>query len=415
MRFGGAIFGGGGGTTPNGQPWVLVASDTAPQRVKDIADYICDNVADDVQIQSALDDVSGGGTVKLSQGVFTIAATLEIGGSHIVLSGDKGTLLQGPGDTVTPFIRTDDTTIRTNLLFENIIFDSTVAGSGLCIHMEDIIDSEIRNCRFTDFLTSLHFEDADGIRNLISACFFRGVGVGSCILMDGAAANDNTFVSCSFNGDSDQSSVILIAARMNRFYGCFFNGSSVGLNLDATSHNTLCSGCWFEGATTGILMASGVETPTFICCQILLNTTNITDNGADAPQFLGCRLEQVSFNELRNIDGTYEQIVLESSQINNGVPAAGQITVTKPLHSVNTGGGAQIVDEALTPSLGRILILRASSSSNDLTITSSSGVVGEFILTGDASCVLANARDTLTVIGINGLQWVEISRSITGL
>jgi len=400
------------GDTPNGQPWVLVASNTAPQRVKDIADYQCDNVADNVQIQSALDDVSGGGTVKLSQGAFTIAATLEIGGSSITLSGDKGTLLQGPGDTVTPFIRTDDTTIRTNLLIENINFDSTVAGSGLCIHMEDIIDSEIRNCRFTDFITGLHFEDADGIRNLISGCFFRNVGVGSCILMDGAAANDNTFIGCSFNGDSNTTSVTLIAARMNRFYGCYFDGQSVGLNLDATSHNTLLSGCWFENATTGILMASGVETPTFICCQIILNTTNITDNGADSPQFLGCRDEQVAFNELKNIDITMEDCIIDlGAQL---TVSSNAITRTQSYHTVNTGVAIQTVNLCTPVVAGMVLILRASSSTNALTVANAATGTGEFILAGGANFVSTNARDTLTVIGFGTTQWIEIARADNG-
>lgn len=56
-------------------PTFLVAASTARQAVKDIADYVCDGVADEVEIQIALDlaDTLTGGRVVLSAGTFNIS------------------------------------------------------------------------------------------------------------------------------------------------------------------------------------------------------------------------------------------------------------------------------------------------------------------------------------------------------
>lgn len=58
---------------------VLVASNDAPQAVKDIADYVCDGTADQVEINSAIGDATGEGgrgKVQLTGGRFFIAAPI---------------------------------------------------------------------------------------------------------------------------------------------------------------------------------------------------------------------------------------------------------------------------------------------------------------------------------------------------
>lgn len=75
-----------------------VASSTAPAEQKALADYVCDGVADDVQIQAALDAVTteGGGRVLLSVGNFALAAQLVIEGADDV-DVEIDVLLQGSG------------------------------------------------------------------------------------------------------------------------------------------------------------------------------------------------------------------------------------------------------------------------------------------------------------------------------
>ena len=70
--------------------YLLVASSTAPAAVKAKADYVCDGIADQVEIQTAVDAAfaQSGGIVQLSTGIFkttfpiTLHPTVTIEGTH---------------------------------------------------------------------------------------------------------------------------------------------------------------------------------------------------------------------------------------------------------------------------------------------------------------------------------------------
>mgnify|MGYP001610463590 CR=1 FL=1 len=68
----------------------IVAASDAPAHVIAQADYKCDGVADNVQIQAAIDALpaAGGGKIRLTQGTFNLAAALTAGGN---------TFLEGAG------------------------------------------------------------------------------------------------------------------------------------------------------------------------------------------------------------------------------------------------------------------------------------------------------------------------------
>ena len=71
---------------------LVVAASNAPALSKARADYVCDGVADDVEIQAALDALpTTGGCVVLSPGVFTIAAAITSTISNLAILGS------GPG------------------------------------------------------------------------------------------------------------------------------------------------------------------------------------------------------------------------------------------------------------------------------------------------------------------------------
>ena len=86
----------------------LVASNDADADVKAQAEFVCDGVDDDVQIQQALDALpTQGGIIKLSSGIFNIGATIEID-SYDVLMGE------GAGQTLLKLQNTvNDEVIRT--------------------------------------------------------------------------------------------------------------------------------------------------------------------------------------------------------------------------------------------------------------------------------------------------------------
>lgn len=77
-------------STYRSNPTVLVAASDAPGHVKRAARFVCDGVADDVQIQAAIDSLpAGGGDVELAGSTFNTTATilLDEGSKRIRLSG----------------------------------------------------------------------------------------------------------------------------------------------------------------------------------------------------------------------------------------------------------------------------------------------------------------------------------------
>jgi hypothetical protein len=71
----------------------LVAANDAPADVKNQADYVCDGLADDVQLQAAIDALANGGTVYLSQGTFTLGATVTLGANVRLMGQGRSTIV----------------------------------------------------------------------------------------------------------------------------------------------------------------------------------------------------------------------------------------------------------------------------------------------------------------------------------
>lgn len=76
----------------SGYPALIVAASNASALSKFSADYVCDGIADEVQIQAAIDALpSGGGKVMLTGGTFYIASTVT------VPSNKPGVTIEGQG------------------------------------------------------------------------------------------------------------------------------------------------------------------------------------------------------------------------------------------------------------------------------------------------------------------------------
>ncbi len=101
---------------------VSVAASNAPADAKAAAAYVCDGTADDVEIQAAIDGFGSiGGTVELSAGDFTIAATLVL---------KPRTSVIGQGKRATQVTRANGVSGPT---FMNFVSTSTsVANAGSC-------------------------------------------------------------------------------------------------------------------------------------------------------------------------------------------------------------------------------------------------------------------------------------------
>jgi len=105
----------------------LVAASNASEQVRARADFLCDGVADNVQIQQAIDALpAGGGKVQLSEGTCTIAAPIRL---------RNGTVLQGQGRS------------SYNPTTGSIIFVANNAKIG-AIHLKDV---EVTHFELLDF------------------------------------------------------------------------------------------------------------------------------------------------------------------------------------------------------------------------------------------------------------------------
>jgi hypothetical protein len=92
--------------------------------------------------------------------------------------------------------------------------------------------------------------------------------------------------------------------------------------------------------------------------------------------------------------------------------SSGVVTATQGYHSVNTGSAPQTVTNiAGGVTEGQMLILRASSSANALTVThSGSNGATNVRLAGGANFVSTSARSYLVLIYAGAAGWVELSR-----
>ena len=97
------------------------------------------------------------------------------------------------------------------------------------------------------------------------------------------------------------------------------------------------------------------------------------------------------------------------------ISAGGAVAVTKTYHSIivngGAGSGADQLDTATGGSEGDILILKATTTGVNDTVTVADGTgAGTFILAGGANFVMDTVDDRLTLLH-NGTEWVEWSRS----
>jgi len=78
---------------------LVVAASDSSTKSKNGADYVCDGVADEVEINAALNALpAGGGKVILREGTFTIAAPITFPADSITLEGQgRGTFIDGDG------------------------------------------------------------------------------------------------------------------------------------------------------------------------------------------------------------------------------------------------------------------------------------------------------------------------------
>lgn len=146
------------------QLFQVVAAADASADVKAASRYVCDGVADDVQIQAAVAaaKTAGGGIVQLSGGTFNLASTITISGNTDEDDADTVTLRGVGAQATTLKMAANVNGIElTNWAMANIEdLGIVVSGSGSCIHSTAVLSgnevsfwhSSFRNLRLNGYL-----------------------------------------------------------------------------------------------------------------------------------------------------------------------------------------------------------------------------------------------------------------------
>ena len=143
VGFGTYVFG-GQSTTKDMETVVCMAPE--------ICEYICDGIDDDVQIEQAIDDKvsSGGGKIKIMEGIYQISSQMEKDVSDIELVGIKGkTILQSNNNGwILFFGNSGGPTLRENIVLRDIVFDMNGRGSVWGVGISWVKDVLVEGCYF---------------------------------------------------------------------------------------------------------------------------------------------------------------------------------------------------------------------------------------------------------------------------
>uniref|UniRef100_A0A6H1ZFD6 Putative pectate lyase n=1 Tax=viral metagenome TaxID=1070528 RepID=A0A6H1ZFD6_9ZZZZ len=244
---------GGGNSDRNA---FMVSASNAPVYYTTQALRTCDGVADEVQIQAAIDSLpSSGGKIILSPGQFNITAPIAYTTSNVIIEGQGvGTVLKLVAASNCNIITVDSTgtagpNSTRSLAFRNFKIDGnkanqTTAGHG--IQLRRVYVPVIENVHFYDcFGTGLYCDDSSntgwGIQQRILNCYFEGNDYGFyCIY-----AHAGLLAHCSFYANVTRGFKIHTSSNQFRVVGTEALYTSGGYNfeinatLDTELHSTM--------------------------------------------------------------------------------------------------------------------------------------------------------------------------------
>ena len=361
----------------------------ANSRTSKGADYICDGVADNVEIQAAIDLVSaapGKGTIRLLDGTFNLAATLSIpNGAGLSLVGSGwGTVLKnnaatnqyaitfaGPGETRARFA---DLTIDGNLA-------NNTAGGGIWAPgaVQSVFQRlHVTACYATGLYLGPQADNAFGHNNHISQCLFdnamTSAGAGRALHL---TSNDENFiVACDFEflgGATGPAAGIYDQAGTQTIMGCNFVGgghSMPAVRIQDCSA-TKVIGCNFDGiGGDGVFIAA-------TNCIIEANTIFGVGEIGTAGSYSGVHLEYaatgnlISGNSLssavtngaarslireESIGASGDNSIIGNTLITKGTLSVAALDLNAPgtLVRANKGGGAAGDPVVVTALIGAV-------------------------------------------------------------
>lgn len=371
-----------------GAPYLVVASSTAPDKVRAAADYVCDGTADDVQIQAALDALpSAGGTVHLTEGTFIIATSININKSSITFEGSGwSTVVKAKVGLNDHVIKFDNTNFIASCIFRSFKLDGDLldqsSGNGIdALGATTCIFDSIWFTAIKDYC--LHFngraDNSFGSNNFITNCQFtngakRGIYIQRC---DENKINGNLFTEISGYHIYDNS------------------GSSV------VSNNIFVGGAGF---TTGIGVYVLNTSSTVISNNMFdaLNDEFIYLDNSDDCIIVGNRMSKVAGGTTKAIMllDSADSTVISSNRVEGGTKYP--YVVKEQNSSTNTFIGINSFDPG---NFGTLLVPSpATSYISPITVTTS----------GTASIAAINLINTATSGTSYSVIYTEVDSGSTG-
>jgi len=175
---------------------LVVAASDASANSKAGADYVCDGIADDVEIQAAVGALAIGGKTLLSEGTFTTTAAINFGVSNVVLEGQGASTVVKAGAAIDLFTCTAGIN---NVTIKNLKLDGNAIGTR-GINFSQIDDLRVESIEVDDFATDgIRLAGTPNRRIWIESCHFNKTPIQIRLAPTGAGHRQYRILNNAFN------------------------------------------------------------------------------------------------------------------------------------------------------------------------------------------------------------------------
>ncbi|MGH7963353.1 MAG: hypothetical protein ACRERD_16280, partial [Candidatus Binatia bacterium] len=284
---------------------------------------------------------SGGGRILIPAGTWTINTPVLINKNGLVIEGVSNLatqLIYAPG-TVSTVFQMADTTQRF-ITIRDLLIDPSGASGGTAINASYCVNSSFERLRIGNGSTSpqrgIVFDALGTYYNTVRDCRIQVTGVGSVGLYYANNSNSNFAYNVRILGEVANSIGVDVVniAHTNTFVhiDCEVN---LAIGIRVGGYNTSLISCYLEGNTVGVQIESNVEA-FLMLGGYLDNTSNVVDNGADNPVFIGVWRSFSTWSHLTPIPDI-ETSSYTVDRYDDGktieMTSSGSTTVTIPTHA----------------------------------------------------------------------------------
>lgn len=239
---------GSGLKIPISQRFVIGTS--AAGWTEDDVDYLCDGVADNVQINAAIQALpAAGGEIKILDGTYNLASKIIVDKNNVLISGCGFSTVLSKGWSATVYEGIITLSAASKCCIEKLRFsggsDNFISAIYLGAACDENIISNNNITGLTSGVTILSSSNNIISNNIISGCLQYGVQIKSS---SENVVSDNRVKNCSRGIDIDSSQYIVVTGN-----SCY--ARDYGIHTNASDWNVV-SGNICRGATTGIELSN---------------------------------------------------------------------------------------------------------------------------------------------------------------